>query len=69
MTAEKLWSAVGRELGVDTKVFHGVDAYKNAYAKFLLPYELYLKHIKEEEEDLEGPVALQQLPGNELTNG
>jgi ARID/BRIGHT DNA binding domain len=54
----KLWNAVGRELGCDTKTFHNVHIFREAYAKYLLPYEVFLKHKQEEEEEVRAGGAL-----------
>ncbi len=45
---KKLWNAVGRELGLDTKTFHSVHMFRDAYAKYLLPYEVFLRHQRED---------------------
>jgi hypothetical protein len=56
VSKNKLWSAVGRELGLDTRTFHNPQVFKDAYAKYLLPYEVFLKHRKQQEQRAAGPV-------------
>lgn len=48
----KLWNAVRRELGIDTPAFHNVHKLRDTYAKFLLPYEVFLRHQREGRESI-----------------
>jgi hypothetical protein len=56
----KLWSAVGRELGVNTQTFHSIHMFRDTYSQYLLPYEVFLRHQREEEEEERTTIGRQE---------